>query len=304
VNTLLFYTEIYNTDTFAGGDVLVRYMISGKETKQIISDLVGSKKQGAATVIPLLAELPIASLPSGNYQLTVEVRSRENKVLAYKQCMFQRINPVSRPVRDEDIVAVDANGTFVTGFSNADTLKEYIGSMFPLLSFLEGRIAEHQLQTGDVSSMQQFMYYYWSKKNPLDPEAGWRAYRAEVAKVNANYSTRSQKGYETERGRVYLKYGPPNTIVKDYQDPESYPYEIWHYYRLGSQTNRRFVFYSTDISNNSFRLLHSDARGEIQDINWELKLHSRSQAFGADIDQEKAYDIYGSRTKENFSLPR
>jgi GWxTD domain-containing protein len=304
VNRLLFYTEIYRTADFAGGDVLIRYLISNKESKLLVGDLAGNKKQAGAAVIPLLAELPIDQLASGNYQLTVEVRSRENKVLAYRQCFFQRINPITKPIRQEDLESVDANGTFVSFFGNADTLKEYIGSMYPLFNSLEGRIAEHQMQLSDVNGMQQFLYYYWSKKNPADPEAAWIAYRKEVAKVNANYGTRSQKGYETDRGRVYLKYGPPNTIVKDYQDPESYPYEIWHFYRIGSQTNRRFVFYSTDISNNSFRLLHSDTRGEVQDMNWELKLHSRSQAFGADIDQEKAYDIYGSRTKENFNFPR
>jgi hypothetical protein len=73
---------------------------------------------------------------------------------------------------------------------------------------------------------------------------------------------------------------------------------------VNNQSNRRFVFYSTDLASNAFRLLHSDVRGEIQDPNWELKLHSRSQAFGADIDQDQSYDIYGSRTKENFRMPR
>ena len=103
---------------------------------------------------------------------------------------------------------------------------------------------------------------------------------------------------------LFRSYGAPNTIVKEMQDPESYPYEIWHYYKVNGQTNRKFVFYAPDMAGNSFRLLHSDVRGEVQEPNWELKLHSRSQAFGADIDADQSYDIYGSRTKENFRLPR
>lgn len=93
VTRLLFYSEIYRTREFAGGDVLVRYMISNNESKQLVNELIGSRKQTAADVIPLMAELPIDQLPSGNYQLTIEVRSRENKVLAYRQCFFNASIP-------------------------------------------------------------------------------------------------------------------------------------------------------------------------------------------------------------------
>lgn len=301
---LLFYTEIYRTREFAYGDVLIRYMISNNESKQLVNELIGSKKQSAAEVIPLMAELPIDQLPSGNYQLSVEVRSRENKLLAFRQSFFQRINPITKPTRMEDISLVDANNTFAAIYTNKDTLEEYIASMLPILSPFEGQIAENQLRGGELTSLQQLFYYFWSKKSPADPQAGWRAYQLEVLKVNAAYSTMNQHGYETDRGRVYLKYGPPNTMVKEIQDPESYPYEVWHYYKVNNQSNRRFVFYATDLATNSFRLLHSDVRGEVQDPNWELKLHSRSQAFGPDLDQSESYDIYGSRTKENFRLPR
>lgn len=304
VNRIIFYTEIYRSKEYAGSDVLVRYMISNNETKQVVNELVGTKKQATSDVVPLLAELPIDQLPSGNYQLNVEVRDRENKLLAYRQAFFQRINPITKPLRLEDISLVNANNTFAAKYTNADTLKEYIACLTPILSPLEGQIAENQLRVGDVNNMQQFFYYFWSKKEPMGPEQAWTKYREEVEKVNTYFSMKNRKGYETERGRVYLKYGSPNTIVKEIQDPESYPYEIWHYYRLGTQTNRRFVFYAPDMASNNFRLLHSDARGELQDPNWELKLHSRSQAFGPDLDQAESYDIYGSRTKENFKMPR
>ncbi|MFM8432660.1 MAG: GWxTD domain-containing protein [Bacteroidota bacterium] len=304
VSRLLFYSEIYRTDSAVGSDVLVRYLISKNETKEIVNDLVGMKKCAPARVIPLMAELPIDQLGSGNYQLTVEVRNRENRLLAYRQCFFQRINIVSKPVQESEISLVNTNGTFVTSFDNIDTLKEYVASMFPLLSPLEGQIAERQLQGNDLLALQQFFYYFWSRREGNDPQKAWYDYRLEVLRVNNSYSTRNRKGYETDRGRVYLKYGPPNTMVKEASDPESYPYEIWHYYRVGSQTNRRFVFYSNDLASNNFRLLHSDTRGEVQDPNWELKLHSRSQAFGPDLDQGTSYDIYGSRTKYNFNLPR
>ncbi len=160
------------------------------------------------------------------------------------------------------------------------------------------------MKISDIRSMQQYVNYFWSRHAPEDPEKGWREYQLEVQKVNASFGTRNMKGYETDRGRVYLQYGPPNTIVTETTDPNSYPYEIWHYYKAGDQTNRKFVFYSTELSANVYRLLHSDARGELQEPNWELKLHSRSQQFGVDMDQGNSFDTYGSQTKENFRMPK
>ena len=73
-------------------------------------------------------------------------------------------------------------------------------------------------------------------------------------------------------------------------------------HKLLNQSNRKFVLQSWWISND-YRLLHSDANGELQDDAWELKLHERSQQF-YDQDQQKSQDIYGFKTKENFFKTR
>ena len=131
----------------------------------------------------------------------------------------------------------------------------------------------------------------------------WNDYRMEVMKVNASYSSRIRKGYDTDRGRVYLQYGPPNTISDEQDNPQTYPYQIWHYYKIKTQTNRKFIFYTTDRSSNDFRLMYSDAIGEIQDPNWELKLNERMQQFGIDLDKDKSIDTYGNHTKEILTNP-
>lgn len=126
----------------------------------------------------------------------------------------------------------------------------------------------------------------------------------EVMKVNNSYAALNKMGYETDRGRVYLQYGPPSTTSEVHDDPESYPYEIWHYYKIANQTNRKFVFYCPDIISRNFKILHSDANGEINNPKWELDLHGRGQQYGTDIDRENSMDIYGSQTKDNFKNPR
>lgn len=78
------------------------------------------------------------------------------------------------------------------------------------------------------------------------------------------YGNNFQDGFETDRGRVYLKYGAPSTHVVRENSPSEYPYEIWTYNKIGKYSNKRFVFYNPDLTNGAYRLLHSDVLGELK----------------------------------------
>ena len=117
--------------------------------------------------------------------------------------------------------------------------------------------------------------------------------------VNKNYNTSIKKGYETDQGRVYLQYGAPNSIITEKHDPSAYPYEIWSYYKVNNQTNRKFVFYCTEISGSDYVLLHSDVTGEIATNNWEMVLHKRDTPI-YDFDQKSGINYYGGHSIDNF----
>ena len=82
-------------------------------------------------------------------------------------------------------------------------------------------------------------------------------------------------GAETDMGYIYLRYGPPNTIVKRHNETDYYPYEIWHYHRAGPFTNKRFLFFSPHMVAECFTLLHSDMLGEVSNNDWLQILRSR-----------------------------
>jgi GWxTD domain-containing protein len=155
--------------------------------------------------------------------------------------------------------------------------------------------------------MKRFMYNFWILRNPDNPEEAWLTFWKEVEKVNGAYSTNIYKGYDTDRGRVYLQYGPPNTISPNYFEPNTYPYEIWHYYTLrdhisANQSNRKFVFAQTEQGSAEFDLIHSDAKNEINNRRWNYDLHKRSTST-IDLDQENTGSHYGGRSKEFYQNP-
>ncbi|HAW72491.1 MAG TPA: hypothetical protein DCX00_01570 [Flavobacteriales bacterium] len=90
---------------------------------------------------------------------------------------------------------------------------------------------------------------------------------------------RNGHGAMTDMGYVYLRYGPPNTVVKRHNGTDYYPYEIWHYHRAASFTNKRFLFFSPHMVAECFVLLHSDMLGEVQNNDWLHVLRNRENSL-------------------------
>ncbi len=173
----------------------------------------------------------------------------------------------------------------------------------PLASEMERTFGANLILSRNVIHMQQYLYHFWYVREPSNPELAWLNYKAQVDKVNMNYSTFIKAGFETDRGRIFLKYGAPNSVYKSTHEPEAYPYEIWHYYKLTTnQTNRKFVFISSDMGSTDFDLAHSNATGEMYDSQWHLRLHDRNVG-GTNVDRTQYDTNYGSRALEIFNNP-
>jgi GWxTD domain-containing protein len=304
VEKLIFYAEIYHTSIFLQKEAfLTRYYISNYESKKIIENYSAFSRHEGKEVIPILGEFPIEKLPTGNYLLTIEARDKQNELLAAKEIFFQRSNTLyaGKPMLDNE--NADVSNTFVTQYTDAEVLRDMVSSLRPKSNAVEANYIDTQLANADLPGMQRFFYHFWEKRNQLNPARAWAEYKEEVDKVNSAYGTRIERGYETDRGRVYLQYGPPNNITRQEREPSAYPYEIWHYYILGNQSNRKFVFYNPDLVTNDYALIHSDALGEINDPRWQMKLQKRSHQ-NRDLDVEKSPDHFGGRSDEIYNLPR
>jgi GWxTD domain-containing protein len=151
--------------------------------------------------------------------------------------------------------------------------------------------------------MRKYFLRFWTRRDPLTPEKAWVDYKAQVDKADKEFKTPIRKGYETDRGRVYLQYGQPNSADRVDHEPSSYPYEIWHYYNLGSQSNAKFIFYNPSLVANDYELLHSTVIGEPYDPAWHYKLHKRDTQLN-DINTKGSQWHYGSRSRDLFDIPR
>lgn len=297
---MLFYVEVYNTEKLLEKEepFLINYFVESFESKQIVGSYRGFKRETPKSVNALLTSFDIQKLPSGNYNLVVEIRNKENKTLALKKTFFQRSNPSA----NELLISDDYINSFVANISPTE-IEEYIKSTSPISTQIELNFAKNQLSNKDPELMRQYFYNFWLTRNASSPEEEWKKYKEIVKTAENEFATSIKKGYETDRGRIFLKYGKPNTLTEMKNETSTYPYEIWHYYGIEGRSNVKFIFYSPDIVSNDYPLLHSTLPGEIYNAQWKVELHKRTNQ-PRDINETNPRDYMHDRTDEFFALPR
>lgn len=292
---LAFYGEIYNSNKTLGEDAkfYVAYQIEDAENFTPVVGLSSVDKMNTAAVVPLVKFIDIKDLSTGKYRLAIKIVNRSNEEVSIQYVYFSRLNMINNTDITE-FREVDIKSTFVNLFTSEDTLDMHIASLRPLTSPLERRIMDNDMENFDFDTKKQFFYKFWSSRNETDPEDEWNLYKNELRIVEKMFGTRTMRGFETDRGRIYLKYGAPDQVENRPSEPSSYPYTVWQYYRIAQFTNRFFVFYNPDLATDNYVLLHSDMQGEVANYNWQAMLTNRNTPFN-DIDQTSGRDHYGSQ---------
>jgi GWxTD domain-containing protein len=100
---------------------------------------------------------------------------------------------------------------------------------------------------------------FWDKRNPSpgSPENElFNEFYRRVDITNRNFSFTRKEGWRTDRGRVFIVFGPPNRI--EHSTPMGYTqadYEVWYYDEL----REKFVFYD-EFGFGDFRLVSGNVR--------------------------------------------
>jgi GWxTD domain-containing protein len=282
LNSIIFYAEIYQTDqAFGQGNGFLSTVCVLDAMEKEVESCKRMKREKSTAVVPMLQVLDISDLPTGEYKVRVEVRNRENQLVYMKERAFSRnkVNEVAAAENNFQAGQAEVSASFASRFNHRDSLYSLILWHIPIAGDNEKHTIDNQLETADVQAMQSFLYNFWYKRNSSNPESSFNAYQENCKIVKENFETRIKPGWQTERGRVYLQYGKPNTRIVRPHDPDYWPFEIWHYYETDNNLhNRRFLFYDTTLMGD-MELLHSDVPAEPKNFNWKEMVRSRPTAL-------------------------
>lgn len=296
LTTIPVYFELYNTSSLEDSVFALKQIIRNEKGIEL-PDYTVFTRHSSSLVVPIMRKVDISLLPSGKYTLNYTLLTRSIIELSEQSYEFDRSNDIDFAMQTETII-LDPN--FQSSITK-DSVEYYLESLIPISRSSEIKNIISTLKSKDEEKQRKHIQAFWALTAPGNSYDSWIKYKLQVQLVERVYSNNFQEGFETDRGRVYLQYGAPTNIVQKETSPTEYPYEIWQYNKIGSFSNKRFVFYNPDLVNNAYRLLHSDMIGELKNPGWPQTLAKRNTS-GGNIDDPNLFmqDKFGDNANDLF----
>ncbi len=187
------------------------------------------------------------------------------------------VNVIGVPTGDYRFrVAVVDSGSGTTGFTEREVsvvpfrrpppsgLEEY----YSLLEYLVTPKELEFYESLSEKARDEYLYQFWLR---LDPNPTTKenealvAFAERIKYADDRYSVPQKRGRQTDRGRIYIKYGEPDEITRSGVKTLFKSWESWLYYGGGG---RQFIF--VDMRNtDTYELVYSSIPEEPTRPDWE-----------------------------------
>lgn len=265
---LFYYLEAYNLNTVVPDQYMTRTIVTNAVGKEVINHEKLKRKTYESSVE--VGILKIHTLRSGAYTLTYSIVDSSTKREYSTAKRFFIYNP-SLPV--DTLVAANSDNIDATVFATLS--EEEIDKEMQYIRYIATR--EELDQYGKLKgadAKRRALFQFWENRDE-DPETPVNETRQEYLRrinfANEQYRTGFREGWKTDRGRVYIVYGPPDDIEHHANETDTKPYEIWSYNSI--QGGVIFVF-GDRTGFSDYILLHSTHRNEIRDDNWQRQIQA------------------------------
>jgi GWxTD domain-containing protein len=252
---LFYYAELY-----PGREVEVTLVarVVAAEGRQMVETAPATSTVRMAGVAA--TGLDLTGLPPGSYRLQLEVRYPDTTVLreaAFDMAGFETEAAVASAIGR----ASDVYGQMTE--DQLDTLYR------PLVYLFEA--GERGVYEGlSVEGKRNYLRQFWARRDP-SPDTPGNEFQDQFYRLISEANRRYREGgaaeipgWRTDRGRIYVKYGEPDEVLRRPQSGSTNPYEVWKYTR---GRLRKFVFYDeTSIGN--YALIFTNEQREPSRANW------------------------------------
>jgi GWxTD domain-containing protein len=245
---LFYYVEIYNLEPdYNKYDIL--YTILDAESTVVNSFDPKKKMKGEKGAVGIdVGAFNLVAFKPGEYSLLIEVNDGEATASRLKRFRVYKAPAI-----------VEEKSSYFT-----EEELEYYKRIEYIASSSEFSEYKSYADTGKVAFLKRF----WAKRDS-DPSTevneGLQEFIRRVKYVEAQFATPFKSGYDTDRGRIYVKYGPPDSEERHQFESDYKPYEIWDYYSYGGY---KFIF-SDMGGDGEFSLIYSSTPREPSLPNWE-----------------------------------
>lgn len=259
-----FYAELYNLqyDPETPSTFQLAFKVLD-EKGEVYSDLgYKSVEKGGSTAV-IAQPIDITYWPTGVYYLQVKAADPLSAQSDSQQVAISIMTPET---------VARAAGVSERYHDPYDTLA--LDVQLNLVYYLLTPVEKEALKGLNAQGKSTFLKQYW-RDHDSDPTTPFNETRLEELNryefSNNRFSTNTEKtdGWKSDRGRIYMTYGP----WEERDDVESprvgNPFEVWYYHSIREGA----VFVFEDLQGfRDYTLVHSNVEGERHDSDWENRL--------------------------------
>jgi GWxTD domain-containing protein len=269
---LYYFAECYNLHSEKTSG---EYQFVLSVTNTINEEIIRHTKKKSRTVNNTVevGNININSLRSGTYTLNISLYDTNVFALASKK--FFVFNPT---LGTDSTLRITLREKLFNEFSLFT--EQELDEQFHTASYIATENERERFQKlQNVEAKRNFLSEFWEQRT-LSASEGTislkKEYERRIEYANKNYSTATTTnfptlGWKTDRGRVYILYGTPNEMKHRPNSTNLCPFEIWDYHQLQGGISFYFI---DEYNSNQWRLVHSNARGEITNLRWKEKIES------------------------------
>ena len=260
---LFYYIELYDLQkgNFTNNLKLISKIIDAQGKERYSKEKFIQRKYNSIVEV---GAINITKYASGTYTLALYLIDSLNNFGLVSSKKFFVFNPnikeeIASKKSDADLLSSEFNVMTEEELNLAFEQSKYIASSDEIKRW-------NSLK--DIDSKRNFLFNFWKLRDP-DPSTPENERKLEyferVKKADEMFRGTREKGWRSDRGRVYIVYGEPSEIDRYPNEMDAYPYEIWSYNNIEGGV----IFVFGDITGTGqMILIHSTHRGEMHDENW------------------------------------
>ncbi len=265
---LFHYFELYNLKKENGTPLKLSVIVLNSRNNVYFSKSKNITRNSDSRVE--VGTVLVNKYPTDTYTLLVSLIDSINNYGVSSAKKFYVLNP---SIEINDSIYGEISNVLATQFGAM--AEEELDDLFSKSKYIS--TSQEIDQYNSLSSLegkQKFLYEFWNARDidPTTPQNEfYMEYLRRIDYSNQNFGALGKKGWKTDRGRIYMKYGEPSEVERYPNQIDSKPYEIWHY----NEIEGGVVFVFADLTTFSdYQLLHSTARGELRDDDWYRRVNT------------------------------
>ncbi len=269
LNTLHYYAEAYGpADPSLSPPETYRAFICEPHRIEPLQGLQHESRALPSERDAVMGAFDLSRLANGSYRLVLQALTAGGDVVAEREKKFFVYNPgVERRSAADEVT----DAQILVSRMSEDEVDEH----FEKIKIIASDDQKRRMRRMRTTEMKRrFIAAFWENR-ATDPGIAGAVSRQEfefrLIYADDRYGTGNKEGWQTDRGRVIIKYGIPDDIEDKLNVDGQAPHYIWSYTNIPRFGPGMFIF-ADRMGFNNFELIHSDVPGERQSVDLQSDL--------------------------------